>query len=276
MKLAILLPSSIVFALSLQLAGCRTPKWKNGVIASRQNTEAPKDAKEDSDIYGDDFYGEDELVIRDPLERINRLSFALNSFLLKNVLDPIINIYKSITNEFLRGLVSNLGNRIGDPMIFLNSLLQLDHNNAGNTLAVFGINMTVGFFGLFDPAKTLFGLERENKNLGQTLAFYGVDEGFYLVLPFFGPSTLRDGIGLASSFYVDPLSYNCFSLGRSRGKSLTPNYLIVPKYFAQYIDMMDGAVTLNIIFLQGSLDPYVFARYGYMNSRGRVVSGTKK
>jgi phospholipid-binding lipoprotein MlaA len=172
-------------------------------------------------------------------------------------------------------MVSNVANRLYDPMIFLNSVLQLDFRNAVNTLAVFGTNMTVGFFGLFDPAGILFNMERENRTLGQTLALYGVDEGFYLVLPFFGPSSLRNGIDLFVSFYVDPLSHNGLSIG-SDGKSLTPKYLMVPKYFVQYIDMMDSAVTLDTVFIRKSLDPYVFARYSYVSSVNYSISNMRK
>jgi phospholipid-binding lipoprotein MlaA len=219
----------------------------------------------------EEYVDEEEIFLKDPLEGINRTIFAFNSFLLKNVLGPLVDFYKSITNRFFRDMVSNLGNRLNDPVILLSSLLQLDLKNTGNTLAVFLTNMTVGCFGLFDPASSLFGLGRENRTVGQALALYGVDEGFYLVLPFFGPFTLRDGIGLAVSFFVDPLAFNSLSLG-GRKESLTPNYLLLPKYFVQYIDMMDSAVTLDTIFVQGSLDPYVFARYGHASNLHYLIN----
>jgi phospholipid-binding lipoprotein MlaA len=258
--------------------GCRTVKWRSGsVVEYHSRRKIVDDVEEDQGVadYADEY---EELIIRDPLEGLNRVIFAFNSFLMKNAIDPLIGLYKFVAGKFLRNMISNLGNRLNDPMIFLSSLLQLDLNNAGNTLMVFGTNMTFGCLGLFDPAKNIFGLERENRTIGQALALYGVNEGFYVMLPFFGPSTLRDGIGLATSFYVDPLSYNGLAAGGER-KSLTPKYLVIPKYFAQYIDTMDSAVTLDAVFIQKSLDPYVFARYSYMSGLGYSIGklrGDKK
>jgi phospholipid-binding lipoprotein MlaA len=250
-------------------------KWKNAsVVEYGSAKKIPQDSEDEFQETEEEDMGKEEATLKDPLEKINRMIFAFNSFLVKNVTGPLVDFYKSITNRFFRNIVSNLGNRLNDPIILLSSVLQLDIKNAGNTLAVFLTNMTVGCFGLFDPAESLFDLHRNNRTIGQTLALYGFDEGFYLVLPFFGPSTLRDGIGLATSFYVDPLAYNSFALGESGG-SLTPNYLAVPKYFAQYIDMMDSAITLDTVFIQKSLDPYVFARYSYGSSLHYSINGLK-
>ncbi|MDR3078772.1 MAG: VacJ family lipoprotein [Rickettsiales bacterium] len=265
MKLGRLRSSPLVILFFSQcLFGCRTGGWRGDPSLGDGAADwILADAGEsEEDIYGEEM---EDTAIEDPLEGVNRAMFSFNSFLLRNVTGPLVDFYKAVTNRFFRDMVSNLGNRLNDPVVLLSSLLQFDVENVGNTLAVFAVNMTLGCFGLFDPAGSLFDLHRENRTIGQVLALYGFDEGFYVVLPFFGPSNLRDGIGLATAFYVDPLASNGLSLGGRRG-SWTPNYLLGPKYFVQYIDMMDGAVTLDTIFIQSSLDPYVFARYGYASN----------
>ena len=184
----------------------------------------------DYDEYDYDDFGK-STTISDPFETVNRYIFSFNVFLLENVADPVVSFYKENTNETAREIISNIGERVQDPMILLNSVLQLDFVNAGKTLLVFTTNMTIGFLGLFNPAKSLFSIERDKRDLGQTLAYYGIGNGFFVMAPIFGPYSLRDGFGLAASFYTNPVSYNGFSI--LTDKSWTPWYLVPPKYFAQ-------------------------------------------
>jgi phospholipid-binding lipoprotein MlaA len=206
----------------------------------------------------------EEIDIGDPLEGFNRQIFAYNIYLLQHVAKPVVEFYHTYTNKAIRNMVNNLGNRMRDPMIFLNSLLQLDWGNSLKTLITFSTNMTIGCFGLWDPAKNLLGLVRENRTLGQTLALWGVNEGFFLMVPLLGPYTFRDGFGLAASFYMDPIAHNGFSLLRQG--SWTNDFLLLPKYFVMYVDKANGAITLNDNFVQKSFDPYVFLKYSYRSN----------
>ncbi len=227
----------------------------------------------DYDDYDYEDFGK-STTISDPFETINRSIFSFNVFLLENLATPIMNFYKENTNETAREIISNIGNRVQDPMILLNSILQLDFINAGKTLLVFTTNMTIGFLGLFNPAKSLFSIERDKRDLGQTLAYYGVGNGFFVMVPIFGPYSLRDGFGLTTSFYINPVAYNGFSIFTDR--SWTPWYLVAPKYFAQYVDTVDGAIELNKNFVQRSFDPYIFVRDGYVRNRNYVINKIKK
>lgn len=222
--------------------------------------------------YYYDYEGEEnnDDEVGDPLEGFNRVMFSINIFLLENIAAPVISFYKKITNQTVRDMVSNFGNRIQDPMILVNSILQFDIRNTGKTLAVFVTNMTIGCLGLFDPAKSLFSLEREKRDLGQTLALYGFNGGFFVMAPIFGPYTFRDGFGFTASFYTNPLSYNAMSIAKEG--SWTPWYLIAPKYFAQYVDTVDGVVSLNENFVQKAFDPYIFMRDSYLQNRNYNIN----
>lgn len=253
-----------MFSISFFLQSCRTSMpiridRKGNALASNDNYYYDYENEEnDSDEVGD------------PLEGFNRVMFTINIFLLENIAAPVISFYKKITNKTIRDMISNFGNRIQDPMILVNSILQLDIKNTGKTLAVFTTNMIIGCLGLFDPAKSLFSLEREKRDLGQTLALYGFGGGFFVMAPIFGPYTFRDGFGFTASFYANPLSYNGMSIAKEG--SWTPWYLVAPKYFAQYVDIVDGAVILNDNFVQKAFDPYIFMRDSYIQNRNYNIN----
>ena len=258
----------LILFVSLILQGCQTTEpiridRRGRAIASNDNYD---------DLYNYSVY-EEGYTISDPLESMNRVFFKFNVFLLENVSDPVISFYKKNVNEAIRDSISNVGERIQDPMILFNSLLQLDFVNASKTFFVFIANMTVGCLGLFDPAKKLFSVEREKRDLGQTLAYYGVGNGIFVMAPIFGPYSFRDGFSLTASFYINPLSYNGFSIATE--KSWTPWYLVTPKYFAQYVNTVDGAVDLNKNFVQRSFDPYIFVRDSYVQNRRYNINKIK-
>ena len=212
-----------------------------------------------------DYYTETETItIKDPLEKINRKIFSFNIFILDYVGEPLIKFYNTITNQFIRDRLSNFGDRFFDPLTLINSILQLDYKNSFKTIATFTTNMTIGVFGLFNPAEH-FGFYRERRTFGQTLAYYGVGNGIYLMLPFFGPSTLREGTGMLLGVAVDPFSFNLLGFDGDIG-DLTPNELLVPKYVGGYSGKVDGAIKLNEQFLEKSFDPYIFARDSYIQN----------
>lgn len=140
----------------------------------------------------------------DPLEPMNRTIFDANRWVDDNALAPIARAYRSVTNKFLRDRVSDLLNNLKAPAILANDLLEGKAKRAGATLSRFLLNTTFGVAGVVDVA-TPMGLPAHNADAGQTLAIWGIGEGFYLVLPFFGPSNPRDGIGLAADSFLDPV-----------------------------------------------------------------------
>lgn len=188
--------STAIFVLVL-LAGCAgTPPPATIDPTTDPNTPAAKTTA-------------NPLAIYDPLEPLNRRIYHFNALLDEYLLLPALNLYQSVVPEPARTGVSNFFRNLAEINTFANTLLQAKFREAAITLARFLVNSTIGLAGLFDPA-TALGLPRQREDFGQTLGYYGVDAGPYLVLPFFGPATLRSSLGLGASFAlnlaIDPLS----------------------------------------------------------------------
>jgi phospholipid-binding lipoprotein MlaA len=145
--------------------------------------------------------------IADPLEPWNRMMFTFNDKLYFWVLKPTAQGYNYVAPQPVRVAVRNLFSNAAAPVRFVNSLLQLKLYAAGTELARFALNTTFGLAGLFDVAEDQFNLYGQNEDLGQTLGSYGVGPGVYIVWPVFGPSSLRDTVGLAGDSFLNPLNY---------------------------------------------------------------------
>ncbi|KPA90920.1 MULTISPECIES: MlaA family lipoprotein [Pseudomonas] len=142
------------------------------------------------------------LNVYDPLESWNRRVYHFNYRFDQWVFLPVVDGYRYITPGFVRSGVSNFFSNLGDVPNLLNSLLQLKGKRSLETTGRLLLNTTIGIAGLWDPA-TKMGLPRQTEDFGQTLGFYGVPGGAYLVLPFFGPSNLRDTGGLVFDFAAE-------------------------------------------------------------------------
>ena len=142
----------------------------------------------------------------DKYEKFNRKVFRFNKKIDKAIIKPIAKGYKKITPDIVEKGISNFFSNIGDIKNAFNNVLQFKIGDAGNDLTRFAFNSTFGLAGFIDVASGL-GMEKHNEDFGQTLAKWGVKPGPYVVMPIFGPSTLRDSY----SFYVDaatnPLVY---------------------------------------------------------------------
>jgi phospholipid-binding lipoprotein MlaA len=147
----------------------------------------------------------------DPWEGWNRSVFAFNEVADTYVMRPIAAGYRYITPDFVDTGVSNFFSNLGEPFVVVNDLLQFKLIQALSDTGRFLVNSTIGLVGLFDVASHI-GLVKHNEDLGQTFGYWGVDSGPYLMLPFFGPSTVRDASGFATTFVapvtdLDPLGY---------------------------------------------------------------------
>ena len=141
----------------------------------------------------------------DPWESFNRKVFAFNDAVDSYALKPIAQGYEAVTPLPARTNLSNFFSNLEDVWIGSNNLLQGKGKDGFNDFARFLINSTIGILGFFDVASEL-GLEKHDEDFGQTLGRWGVGSGPYLVLPFFGPRTLRDTGGFAVDFAVSPTS----------------------------------------------------------------------
>ncbi|MFK8328892.1 VacJ family lipoprotein [Pseudomonas sp. BJa5] len=142
------------------------------------------------------------LNVYDPFEAMNRRLYHFNYRFDQWVALPVVSGYRYITPEFVRSGVSNFFSNLGDVPNLLNSLLQFKGKRSMEITARLLLNTTIGVAGLWDPA-TRMGLPHQSEDFGQTLGFYGVPDGPYLMLPFLGPSNLRDTGGLAVDFVAE-------------------------------------------------------------------------
>ena len=133
----------------------------------------------------------------DPLEALNRKTLAFNYVVDTAAIKPLARVYVRIVPGFARKRIRNALNNLREPRTVLNQCLQGKFDLAAQDAARFIVNSTVGVAGLFDVAAAS-GLERHYEDFGQTLGRWGVGQGAYLVLPVFGPSSLRDGVGRAA------------------------------------------------------------------------------
>jgi phospholipid-binding lipoprotein MlaA len=133
---------------------------------------------------------------------MNRAIFKANIAVDRALIKPVAKGYRAILPQFVRDRFRSFVDNLVEPRIFINDLLQVRLNSAGMTFARFLMNTTVGIGGLFDPASK-HNLPRQTGDFGQTLYMYGVGDGPYLVLPFFGPSNVRDGLGFGVDLFTE-------------------------------------------------------------------------
>ena len=196
----------------------------------------------------------------DPFERVNRAVFSFNETADEYVIKPVAEAYKSVLPEFVRTGVTNFFSNINDVLIAANNLLQGKPSNAASDIGRFLVNSTIGILGLFDVA-TDMGLDKNREDFGQTLGVWGVADGPYMVLPFFGASNARDTVGLVVDIETD------FMLNTNKldsDEKLAVNGLRVINRRA---DLLDAGQLLE----DAAFDKYSFVRDGYIQRRRSQV-----
>jgi len=148
-----------------------------------------------------------QVKYRDPLIGLNRVIFKLNDVTYRYLLIPLGKGYMKVLPDPVHRSVGNFFHNLKSPIYVVNDALQLKPRPLGRHVSRFVINSTLGLAGLFDPAKTYFGLEKTETHLEETLARYGAGYGIYLVLPLFGPSDLRNGPSQIVDYYLNPVPY---------------------------------------------------------------------
>ncbi len=167
------------------------------LLACAGGAQSPADL-EPPVFKSEDFGGLSEpqpIRVLDPLEGFNRAVYNFNAEFDRYLFLPVVDAYKTATPDLAQQGVSNFFSNLGEIYSFANGALQLKPIRAGRAVLRFSLNTILGLGGLIDIA-TEMGIEQIPEDLGQTLGRYGVPEGPYLVLPLFGPSNLRDTVGL--------------------------------------------------------------------------------
>lgn len=195
---------------------------------------------------------------RDPLEPLNRGIYTFNEHVDGLILKPVAEAYRLLLPPFARTGVSNFFSNLNDVVVALNNLLQGKVNQAASDASRVVVNSTVGVLGFIDVA-TKMGLEKHDEDFGQTLGYWGVGDGPYLVLPLFGPSSLRDAVGRIPDHYGDPVSY----IDPSRDRNQV--------WAARVINRRAELLGASRVLEAAALDPYIFVRDAYLQRRRNLV-----
>lgn len=200
----------------------------------------------------------------DPYESVNRVLHKNNVRADRYILRPAAQVYGFVTPTLFKHLIDNGLKHLYLPKNFANYLLQGDVDRSLNTLGRFTLNTVLGAGGLLDPA-TEFGLVNENTDFGVTLGKYGVGEGFYIVLPLLGPSTLRDSASTIVDRGFSPLFYTGFLTGADVFSPILQA--------TELLDRRDRNKDLIDDVLYESVDSYVTLRSAYLQRRRAKVAG---
>lgn len=224
------------------------------------------------DEFGDEFGDDSQEEVFDPLSGYNRMMTGFNDWFYTWVLDPVARGWRWAVPEVARRGINNFFHNILFPIRFVNNALQLKFMNAGEEAARFGINTTIGILGIWDPAKEWFDLEPHEEDFGQTLGYYGVGGGFHIVLPFFGPSNLRDTFSMYPDDYLNPI-YQIDGDDHDEINLEVSNYIFV-HYGIRAFDMMNWT-SLHIgeyeSIKKDAFDLYPFLRDVYEQNRIKEI-----
>lgn len=191
---------------------------------------------------------------KDPWESMNRSVASFNDKVDDNVLKPVATGYRNVVPDLIQTGVRNVFNNLADMWSTVNNLLQLKPLNTAESLGRVVVNTVFGIYGIFDVA-TYLKLERHPEDFGQTLGYWGVPNGPYLVLPLFGPSTLRDGASLPVDFAVSPTQYI--------NDIPTRNQVFALRLVSKRAELLKSGNMLE----EASIDKYSFTRDAYLQYR---------
>ena len=147
------------------------------------------------------------IQVADPLEPWNRAMFEFNDRMYFWVMKPLAQGYRTVMPETARIGIQNFFHNLGSPIRIVNCFLQGQMESCANEMARFVYNTTFGVLGVGNPARHNPALNPRDEDMGQTLALYGIGDGFFIVWPFIGPSTLRDSAGTVTDGFLSPIYY---------------------------------------------------------------------
>jgi phospholipid-binding lipoprotein MlaA len=234
--------------------------------------------REDEDrLWGDDPLWDDdplwqddqfdyERSVADPLEPLNRLFFQFNDRMYFWVMSPVASRYAKVVPTDVRRSVANFFNNLQAPIRIVNNVLQLKPRETGIELSRFAINSTLGVAGFADPARKQFGLEPRDEDLGQTLGYWGLGDGFYIVWPFLGPSNVRDSFGRLGDSFLSPVDYlilhdPAWGLSVVAYKNVNSTSFRVSEYER---------------FMEMAFDPYLAMRDAYQQYRRSLIEDRRQ
>lgn len=199
--------------------------------------------------------------ISDPLEPVNRVVDRFNDRVDRAVVKPVAEVYEKAAPAPVRTSVTNFFGNLGEPNVIVNQFLQGKGREGMSDTGRFLVNSTLGVFGLFDPA-TQMGLKKHDEDFGQTFGRWGIGEGWYLVLPLMGPSTVRDAVGRVGDYQFDPVAQHDETRERNALAGL------------RLVDTRANLLSASRVRDTAALDSYLFTRDAYRQLRwSRIHDG---
>jgi len=222
---------------------------------------APSPEPQESVIAGEAATSAEQHIIHDPWEGWNRRVHRFNNTLDRAVTKPVARGYTRVLPRPVRTGIGNVFSNLGQPVSALNALLQGKPKRAGQSLARFALNLTLGLGGLFDPASEA-SLPKGNEDFGQTLAVWGWKQSRYFELPFLGPRTVRDSFGLGGDLAASPLR-------RIHDKPV--------RYGLAGLSLVNTRAQLLAMdhLREGSLDDYALVRDAWLQHRHFLIFGNE-
>jgi phospholipid-binding lipoprotein MlaA len=200
----------------------------------------------------------------DPFEKFNRGVFAINDGIDKIMIKPIAVFYKAVVPTRVNKGVTNFFSNLDDVFVVANDVFQFKFKQASSDTVRFLLNSSAGVLGLFDVA-TKMGFEKHYEDFGQTLGYWGIGSGPYIVLPIFGPSSVRDTIGWAGDIVLRPDYY----YGKSKDEQA--RYILLTSTGVEFLDERARLLQFEAVLKTAALDKYSYIRDAYLARRKYLV-----
>jgi phospholipid-binding lipoprotein MlaA len=219
-----------------------------------------------STVPNDHSQPADVAAVNDPFEPVNRVVFDVNDFLDRLLVRPLAELYRGLIPPPVRDRIAGIVHNMGEPVTFVNNVLQGEFTSAGITLGRLVVNSTAGVAGSFEVANDV-GLLKQQGDFGQTLYTWGITNGGpYLVLPLLGPSNLRDAVGMGVDSYADPWHY----VAQAGGNAIRDRYDIAYTVGAGIVKREENIEGMDAL-REGSLDFYAQMRSVFLQYRAKQL-----
>lgn len=221
-------------------------------------------------MSGNDASARKSLNAQDPYESYNRAMFTFNSGFYKYFVTPVSNVYGFILPEQFQHGVTSFFSNIAGPNAIGNDMLQAKFVRAGSDGMRLILNTVFGVFGLFDVASTM-GFKKQAQNFGKTLYTWGWHDSAYFIIPFVGPSTIRDGLGMGVDYMANPWTYQAYFM-KVPVLSNATNYELTALYVVNvYHNQLPRLKSIT----EYAIDPYIAVRSSYLQNLNYIYSDGK-
>ncbi|MDY0375263.1 MAG: VacJ family lipoprotein [Desulfobacterium sp.] len=254
----------LILVLALPPAWAQDKDWdKDQSLVVDQVHDQGYDEEDDQDmgdLFEDYTQADEEKSVPDPILGFNKLMYRFNDKAYFWVFKPVAKGYGRVVPQPVRVGIDNMFYNLMFPVRFVNSLFQGKLKGAGSELGIFTVNSTLGLLGFFPVAQDHFNLKNSKEDLGQTFGVCRIKEGFYIVLPILGPTTLRDLVGDVGDWFITPLSY------------VTPYEASLGLKAFESVNGLSLRLGFYESFNEAAVDPYIAMKNAYIQSRRQKIS----